>query len=86
MAETAFFSLKLYYVLRTGENAVNLRHMIKRNGVEYAVSTCQYFIRIVAANGLAPLWRSSYFPGSFSGSPYSTPQVSTRTVCMTWSL
>ena len=25
----------------------------------------------------------SYFPGSFSGSPYSTPQVSTRMVAMT---
>ena len=30
--------------------------------------------------------RPTYLPGSFSGSPYSTPQVSTRTVSMTWSL
>ncbi len=40
MAETAFSDPKLYYVPREVGNAVNLRHLFKRNGAKCAISTC----------------------------------------------
>ena len=54
-----------------------LGHTVKqRNGAEAP------FLPVTVFSFLRP----TYLPGSFSGSPYSTPQVSTRTVSMTWSL